>query len=171
MNTTRNSCADYLRILAFTALGLYQTVLAEPGALDTTFGDNGLVVTPIQNDYDEARAIAIGNDGKIVVVGRSTPDAGRPVIAVARYNSDGLLDSGFNGSGIATTSIAAEVGVDDTFANAVVVQSDGKIVVAGRSRVSNLQSNIAVVRYNVDGTQDNTFDGGWSSENLRRRFL
>ena len=102
------------------------------GSLDTTFGTGGKVETDFgQQNEDDAYALAIQPDGKIVVVGDTAVTVGSVtsnVFAMARYNTNGTLDSSFgpNGNGLVTTKI---LGNDD--ASSVVIQPDGKIVVAG----------------------------------------
>src|SRR3990172_2957508 len=126
------------------ALARYNT----NGALDSTFGAGGIVTTDI-SDYNSARALAIQSDGKIVVAGY-TSIGGYNDFTVVRYNTDGSLDSTF---GIANSGIAlADFGGDD-YADALGIQSDGRIVVAGRS----FGNDFAVVRFNDDGTLDTTF--------------
>ena len=67
-------------------------------------------------------------NGKIVTVGYAY-DNGNPMFALARYNTDGSLDTtGFGTNGIVNTKIG-----NQSWANAVAIQTDGKIVVAGYS--------------------------------------
>jgi len=106
------------------------------GSLDTTFGapaSPGRAVTPIGNkDYAEAKAVAIQGDGKIVVVGEDDVersfDYDGSNFAVARYLPNGRLDPTFDGDGIRTIKVRGPV----EYANAVAVQGDGKILVAGQ---------------------------------------
>lgn len=123
------------------------------GSVDSTFDDDGLVSTDIDsNSYDGSNAIAIQTDGKIVVVGYRLNGSGYDFVVV-RYHSNGSLDSTFGGDGIVTTDVggAGDEGVS------VALQSDGKIVVAGY-RIASADYDFAVVRYNTDGTLDNSFD-------------
>jgi uncharacterized delta-60 repeat protein len=77
-----------------------------------------------------ANAIAIQTDGKIVVVGSGTSSGfGGADFVLVRYNPDGLLDTTFGFSGIVTTNIRTF----GDFANAVALQADGNILVAGQS--------------------------------------
>jgi len=119
------------------------------GVLDPTFSGDGMVTTGIGGANDDADAMAVQSDGKIVVAGYSFNGSNND-FAVARYNPDGSLDTSFDGDGIVTTPI----GSGDDFATSVAIQSDGKIVVAGEA-----DNEFAVVRYNPNGTLDNTFDG------------
>jgi uncharacterized delta-60 repeat protein len=122
------------------------------GSLDNTFGTGGVVTTPIGSGDDYAKAIALQSDGKIVVAGYSY-NGSIDVIALARYNSDGSLDNTFDGNGILTTV----EGIYAEYAQSVAIQSDGKIVVAGGVYIVN-NFDVRVVRYNTDGSLDNTFD-------------
>jgi uncharacterized delta-60 repeat protein len=130
------------------------SVLAVPGDLDTTFGGgDGWVSTPFMgSDTDQARSVIRQADGKLVVAGDST-NGGNNDFALVRYNSDGSLDTTFNGTGKLTTAI----GASDDGANSVIQQADGKLVVAGYSQGSN--ADFAMVRYNSDGSLDTTFNG------------
>ena len=120
------------------------------GSLDSSFDSDGKVTTAIGSNA-EAYSVAIQSDGKIIVAGNAVI-GGRDEIAVARYNTDGSLDSSFDSDGKVTTTIGAS-----DYANSVAIQSDGKIVVAGTS-ASGSDSNIMLVRYNANGTLDSTFD-------------
>jgi uncharacterized delta-60 repeat protein len=120
------------------------------GSLDSSFDSDGKVTTTIGSNAD-AYSVAIQSDGKIVVAG-NTIIGGRDKIAVARYNTDGSLDSSFDSDGKVTTTIG-----ESDYANSVVVQSDGKIVVAGSSATGG-DSNFALIRFNTDGSLDSSFD-------------
>src|SRR3989475_1320851 len=127
-------------------------------ALDSTFGSSGIVTTPIGSLDADAAALAVQGDGKIVVAGL----AGNAMsqiwdVALLRYNANGSLDTdpitGFGGgTGIVTT----DIGSSSNYANAVALQADGKIVVAGNAFANPFAgtSDIAVLRYNTDGTLD-----------------
>lgn len=103
------------------------------GSLDGTFGVGGKTTTDFFGNSDQASAIAIQpGDGKIVAAGVASNCNVGNNFALARYNTDGTLDSGFGAGGKLTTDFA---GGDDR-ASAVVIQSDGKIVVAGTTNDS-----------------------------------
>ncbi|MFO0012166.1 MAG: hypothetical protein ACK553_05440, partial [Planctomycetota bacterium] len=123
------------------------------GSLDTTFDGDGEVTTAIGSFDDSAFSVAIQSDGKIVVAGWSYNGSYRE-FALTRYNSNGSLDTTFDGDGKVTTA----VGNGDDFATSVAIQSDGKIVVAGRSH-SGSDEDFALTRYNSDGSLDTTLDG------------
>jgi uncharacterized delta-60 repeat protein len=91
---------------------------------------------------DIGLGVAIRSDGKIVAVGRSFAP-GRTAFAVARYNTNGTLDTTFGTGGKATTSFVGS-SVDQAFS--VAIQPDGKAVVAGSADV-NLTTQFALARY------------------------
>jgi uncharacterized delta-60 repeat protein len=182
------------------------------GALDTTFGGgDGIVTTTVGGGYPRAAAVAIQDDGKIVVAGQSG-DYVAPVPTVVRYTGAGVLDSSFGAAGIVTTSVGssghgysdvaiypngntvaagttwvadydfvvaryleANGSLDTTFngtgvvttdlgmwefGNALAVQGDGKIIVAGRSGLTGPGYHIAVARYTPAGALDSGFGTG-----------
>ena len=113
--------------LAFVISG--QTVLAVDGDLDPTFGTDGKVLTDFDHSTDIANAVAVQADGKLVLVGTTYQDndfSGED-FAVARYNPDGTLDKTFGAGGKVQTDFPGLAAV----ASSVLVQPDGKIVVAG----------------------------------------
>ena len=115
------------------------------GGLDTSFGVGGLVV--FGGEASELHAVKLDAAGKIVVVGQA---ASR--LLVARFLSDGTLDSTFAAGGILTESLVF------THLYGLAIQVDGKLVVVGRTG-SSLNWDVAVQRYNSNGTLDTTFDG------------
>ena len=119
------------------------------GTLDNSFDVDGKVLTAGGKGFD----VALQADGKIIVTGNITSGGVDDDFAVIRYNSDGSLDTSFDTDGIVTTNISFWY----DFAKSVVIQSDGKIVVAGDFR-NGSQYDFAVVRYNADGSLDTSFD-------------
>ncbi len=80
--------------------------LTSKGAVDTTFGSNGIAATfDVGGGEDQFRSAAIQPDGKIVVTGRGTLAGNLPDILTARYNSNGTLDTTFNGVGWKLTDV------------------------------------------------------------------
>jgi uncharacterized delta-60 repeat protein len=128
---------------------------AAPGQLDPSFGVGGTVVTEFPSSYSGARAVAIQADGRIVAAGFAhTNDSIISDFALTRYDSSGALDPTFGTGGRVRTDFGSRF--DEALA--VAVQSDGRIVVAGNSSDAN-GSDMAVARYNSDGTLDLSFDG------------
>ena len=77
---------------------------AQDGALDTSFGIGGKVVTTINND-ERANSLVIQGDGKIVVAGYTFSSVSGNDVACVRYNTDGSLDNTFGINGLATFDI------------------------------------------------------------------
>ena len=130
------------------------------GSLDKKFGSNGKITTDFFRNVDVINALAIQTDGKIVVAGVAQlgGTGGTPrVFALARYTSDGRPDSGFGNGGSLTTSFGG------TFSSvsAIMLQPDGKIVVAGTAdfnpRVPGSGLDFALARYNSNGSLDASF--------------
>lgn len=132
------------------------TRLETDGSLDTSFGDSGNVVTPHFTDSstESAFAAVLQDDGKIVVAGRSNTIDGS-LFAVARYLSDGSLDPDFNGTGYTQVPPIGDERLNYFFA--VGLQSDGKIVAAGYSAPLAGDDSFALMRFNTDGSVDDTF--------------
>ena len=123
------------------------------GTIDSSFGSGGIVVTKIGSYFNVITSVAIQNDGKIVAAGYCN-DGSKNEFALARYDSRGSLDSSFNGDGKLAFSIRSH---DDRL-NSMVIQADGKILVAGQS--SNAYFfDFAMARYTADGYPDNSFSG------------
>jgi uncharacterized delta-60 repeat protein len=124
------------------------------GSLDTTFNTTGIVTTQIGTTDDEALALAIQSDGKLVTAGQSYNDTlNQYVFALVRYNTDGTPDMTFGTAGIVTT----QIGTFDDISFALAIQSDGKLVAAGISN-NGSQEVMALARYKTDGTLDKTFN-------------
>ena len=150
-------CATAI-MLAFVVSG--RTVQAFDGDLDPTFGTDGKVLTDFDHSTDIANAVAIQADGKLVVVGTiyQDNDFSDEDFAVARHNPDGTLDKTFGVGGKVQTDFPGLAAV----ASSVVVQPDGKIVVAGGAfPLFTFAGDFKVARYNPDGSLDTSFgDGG-----------
>jgi uncharacterized delta-60 repeat protein len=123
------------------------------GSLDTTFSGDGMVTTSFSAGDDVGSGIALQSNGKIVVVGTSNNGSGISEFAVARFNVNGSLDLTFGVAGKVTTSFS----VGDDVGSGIAVQSDGKIVVVGTSDDGSGASELAVARFNVNGSLDNAF--------------
>lgn len=127
------------------------------GTLDESFDNDGKQTTDFSGNSDEVEAIAVLPGGKIVAGGETYNDAtGHYSMAVARYNADGSLDKSFSGDGKKTTSFTGT----DGLTHALAVQTDGKIVLAGEVGEAFVEpTSAALVRYNVNGSLDNSFSG------------
>jgi uncharacterized delta-60 repeat protein len=122
------------------------------GTLDATFSGDGMLITNF-GAKDKANDVAVQSNGKIVVAGyKCVGDICD--LALARYNPNGKLDVTFSGDGKQVT----DFGGGDNGANALAIQSNGKIIVAGWMW-NGTDSDFAIYRYNVNGTLDATFSG------------
>jgi serralysin len=130
---------------------------AQAGALDPSFGNGGKVFTDFSGQEDDAFAMVVQPDDKIIV-GGSAFIAGNNDFALSRYNADGSLDSGFGSNGKVTTDFFTYI---DTI-YAIALQADGKIVAGGNARhlLPVNRSDFALVRYNANGSLDSTFGAG-----------
>jgi len=137
------------------AQGVTVTVRGVAGSVDTSFGAGGKTVTAVGPGDDYARAMAVQSDGKLVVVGYGNTGSSTD-FELVRYLRDGAIDTTFGSSGKVTTAVSSGSDV----ANAVAIQADGKIVVAGSVDVAPKGKSFAVVRYNADGSLDTTFGSG-----------
>jgi uncharacterized delta-60 repeat protein len=133
------------------------------GTPDTTFGAQhlGSVITQIAGPTkDDAAAVTIQGDGKIVVVGHTVEALPRMIIA--RYLPSGALDPSFNGNGIEVT----RAGARSVEATAVSIDANNRIVVAGTSTEFDSQTNMFAARFNTNGSLDTTFGGDGIGTNI-----
>jgi uncharacterized delta-60 repeat protein len=131
-----------------------QQAAAQAGQLDPTFGNGGIVTTDFgiqsgSSNVASANAVLIQPNGQIVVAGGIPSGTGFPVPAVARYNTNGSLDTTFGTSGVVSTP-----SIEDVPFTAVTLQSDGKIVAVGGG------FDAYVVRYTSGGVLDSSFGTG-----------
>jgi uncharacterized delta-60 repeat protein len=132
-------------VIAVLLTALSGLAHAAPGDLDPSFDGDGMR-TFGANAGDTAKAVLVQPDGKLVLAGY-----GGANFAVARLNPDGISDLSFDGG-----MTGVDFG-DFDFGNAAALQPDGKIVVAGHTEANR---DIAVARFNPDGSLDTTFDPG-----------
>jgi uncharacterized delta-60 repeat protein len=127
------------------------------GLVDGSFGSNGLVLANVSDAPGaQAAGVAVQPDGKVIVAGTASifnpvMDNNNEGFALARLNTDGSYDTSFGLNGKVTTLIST----NDSSAQAVAIQADGKVIAAGGAHGS-----FAVLRYNHDGSLDNTFGSG-----------
>jgi len=128
------------------------------GSLDQTFGSGGKVKTHfpgVDNTGSSATSIASQADGKLVVGGFYKNERTPHEFALARYNSNGSLDSTFGSSGKITTRI----GAGDAYSFGIVLQSNGRIVLAGYSETTQ-DHDFTLVGYTSNRTLDLSFGNG-----------
>jgi uncharacterized delta-60 repeat protein len=120
--------------------------VASPGHLDDSFGGDGKVTTDFTAKPDSASDVAVQSNGRIVVVGYTSGNGG--TFDLARYRSNGSLDTTFGGDGKVRTAFTD----GNSAASAVAIQADRRIVVAG-----DVAGSFALARYDPDGSLDTTF--------------
>ena len=123
------------------------------GTIDTSFGNGGKIIIAFSQFNENAFAVALAPDGKIVMAGNIGSQTGTSDFLVARFTQSGNLDTTFGTGGVVTVN----QGSTDIF-HAVAVQPDGKIVASGYTSDGD---RAAVIRFNTNGTLDGSFaDGG-----------
>jgi uncharacterized delta-60 repeat protein len=127
------------------------------GSLDGSFGNGGKVITDLGAD-DEAEDVAVLGNGKVVAAGvKGGIVAAEPHVALVRYNADGMLDPTFGRGG----QLVLGVGI----ATSVLVQSDGKLLLAGgRQRTELIPSLAFLMRVTSAGALDKSYGVGGSLE-------
>ena len=128
------------------------------GTIDTTFGVAGKVSTDFgDQNFDRARSAVLQPNGSIVAAGFAiSQNGGVQNFAVARYTSNGLLDTTFSRDGI--TQI--DFGNCCQSAYQVLLQSDGKIITVGYANTEDSDSDFLLARLNPRGSLDTTFGVG-----------
>ena len=132
------------------------------GTPDATFGINGQLATDFDGFNDDAFAVLVQPDGKLVAVGSAVSTANFYDFAAARYLQNGALDSSFGTGGKVRTDFGTG-GFDQ--ARSAALQTDGKVVAAGFTNFNfGLSQPFALVRYDASGALDATFDGDGKAE-------
>ncbi len=126
--------------------------LNNDGKLDSSFNNTGKLNVPIGNFHDEARAIAIQPNGKIVVAGYSYNGSDYDFSAI-RINANGALDNSFDSDG----KLSLAIPNSNEYLDAVSIQADGKILLAGAG-IADGKRSFFIVRLNSNGKPDNSFD-------------
>lgn len=154
--------ARSLCLLSWIICGLGDA-LAAGGDFDVSFGSSGLARLDIVPNStpgigaDRANSMAVQPDDKIIAAG-GTYNGYKGVFALVRHTKDGPLDTSFGGDGKVVTSF----GTASASANAMALQSDGRIVAAGVCG-----ADFAVVRYLANGALDTTFsDDGLTTTSM-----
>ena len=120
------------------------------GTPDTSFDGDGKAFTDFDGGASAINSLALQSDGKIVAGGNASGFVSD--FALARYNTDGTLDTGFGTNGRITTDFAG----DADSINSIVVQSDGKILAGGEAQSEDGIAGV-LARYNINGTPDTSF--------------
>src|SRR6202167_352932 len=139
-----------------TGIGLVR--YTSTGALDTTFGTNGITNTTFAGFTFNPFGFAVQKNGDILVAGEAISSAGRIEFGLARYTSNGILDATFGSGGLVTTVAGTRVDVP----TAMLLQPNGKIVMAGFEVAQEgvAPGKMSMVRYNSNGSLDITFGTG-----------
>jgi uncharacterized delta-60 repeat protein len=150
-----------LRLLSVAVVLAWQLAVAapaqaRPGDLDRSFGMDGKVTTDFAGS-GLARALVV-QDRKLVAAGVAFNSETSDDFGLARYNANGALDRSFGTDGKVTTNIIGSISPDE--ANALVQQTDGKLVAAGRTLGPIGVFDFALARYSPDGTLDPSFGSG-----------
>jgi uncharacterized delta-60 repeat protein len=134
------------------------------GTLDKSFGANGKDSIYIGIDGDIRGYVVLQPDGKILLGGSCVDNQYRIVFSLSRFNTNGSIDNSFNGNGSINTSFNNSGYSDRGYA--IALQPDGKIVQVGGTTIWHVMSfqdsldEFALVRYNANGTLDNSFGNG-----------
>src|SRR5919204_7019880 len=134
------------------------------GTLDGSFGSGGIVITRVapgdNRDVVTTNGLTIADSGRFILSGQANMGAGAGGFnfALARYNPDGTLDGSFGSGGIVTTAVAPGDNFDT--ASSIGIDRAGKIVAGGIARSGGFAFDWALVRYNPDGSLDNSFGAG-----------
>jgi len=145
--------------ITFGPPGYFEVVRLSPdGFEDYSFGDHGIVVTPLGDDVFNVSSLAIDTQDRVVVAGEILED-NQILFGLVRYKTDGSLDPSFDHDGIVFTDVAGQ------FVNevcCVAIDQQGRVLAAGVSFDSNLGPfELALVRYNDDGSLDTSFGSGF----------
>ena len=125
--------------------------LCQPGACDTIFGNNGIVVTKIGPGTDVALSTIVQEDQKIVSAGYSF-DEGQRKFTLIRYDTLGIPDPNFGNNGLAFVSF----GTGKSVGTSLILQPDQKLVLSGYAN-NGAFNDFALARFNTDGTLDQSF--------------
>jgi uncharacterized delta-60 repeat protein len=142
--------------LIFTLIALCFSVLLnaqKAGTLDRSFGNNGIVTTDFDSSVDEAGAVIILPNGKIIVAGKSF--APNQSFSLAKYNEDGTLDVNFGKGGKVISNFRKTF----AYTYCAALQPDGKILIGGSmsSDKGNYGDYFLLIRYNINGKIDSSF--------------
>jgi len=139
-----------------TGIGLVR--YTSTGALDATFGTNGITNTVFAGFTFTPFGFAVQKNGDILVAGEAISSVGRIEFGLARYTSNGILDATFGSGGLVTTLVGTRVDIP----TAMLLQPNGKIVMAGFEVAQEgiAPGKMSMVRYNPNGSLDTTFGSG-----------
>lgn len=131
-------------------------LIAQPGTVDSTFGTAGRVMENFSAPYKNVLDVVVQPDHKVIVLAVATYNLVNRVVLI-RYNSNGTLDNTFSGDGIADGSLVSPTA--NLHPSAIRMQPDGRILVCGTTGNSSPNDRGFVIRFNADGSLDNSFAG------------
>lgn len=161
------------KVLALLIIPLFLSIFSAPAyaeidSLDLSFNGVGYAShnnAAGGNGSDGAVSVAILDDGKFVIAGYSQGITTNTDLAIWRYNPDGTLDTTFNSVGYVTHSGAAGGNSVDRGYD-IQIDNDGKYVIAGGSVNLGGNYDLAIWRFNENGTLDTTFNSvGYATHN------
>lgn len=130
------------------------------GTLDTSFDGDGYARTDFDSVFDDAMSIHVLPDGKILATGRAGINGSSQYnFGLARYNSNGSLDSSFGTNGKAVAFADNTAGSEDYSS---VLLENGKIIIARYKRQASpgISTDGQIARFNADGSIDSSFGNG-----------
>ena len=130
------------------------TRLNADGSLDTSFGDGGTADTQLGTRYGSAFGLTLDAQGHVLITSELPTPSGVEDFALARFNSDGSRDTSFGNDGVVTKDLG---GADHS--DTIIALPDGDVVLAGHSSQMYTSELAAFVRYNADGSLEETFGG------------
>ena len=140
--------------LSGTDLDMVILRLNDNGSLDNTFDNDGIRILHFSDYWDQALTVALQDDGKIIVGGLSSGESAA-YFALARLNSNGVLDTSFGVDGKQTTDMGPYW---TDMINSIIIQADGKIIAAGYAEIiNNGVGGGGIARYNTNGNIDTGF--------------
>lgn len=132
------------------------------GTLDASFGAGGKVTTDVNSTWDYGSSLVIQPDGRILVAGHAVvEETGKDSLALVRYDANGSLDPTFGVGGKLVTNIGgSNLYTPDGYPWALALQPDGRFVVGGTIQTDATGLDLALVRFNADGSFDTSFGVG-----------
>ena len=140
------------------------------GTLDTSFNSSGKVIQPIGSSHDYGQSLAIQRDGKILLGGRCLIIMGFNEFCIARFNSNGTLDTTF---GSPNGYIIQSIYPSEDWGYSLAIQPDGKILLGGSCINPNNANRweFCIARFNSDGISDGSLDNSFgNSGKVRQAF-
>jgi uncharacterized delta-60 repeat protein len=130
---------------------------AEPASLDGGFGTGGTVFTSIGAGEDaQAAGVAPTSDGGEVAAGEAIGTGHAREVGLARYTSNGALNSGFGSGGV----VLAQLGGTGSEASAVAVLGNGDVAIAGEAEPKSGENEVLVALYSSTGSLVTSFHSG-----------